>query len=432
MTGNRRRIHGTNVWRNGLAGASLAELLEVGQSVVRGFDAAGRCVLLCALALCGFASLGTAHAKGVQIVYAFKGRRDGGYPQGGLIRDEEGNLYGTGNAYGRGNNGVVFKLTPDGNETVLYAFTGGEDGGGPTDSLLMDKVGNLYGTTSDGGHYGEGNVFKLSPDGTETSLHSFGGEGDGFYPYGGLIADKRGNLFGTTMSGGANGIYGFGTVFKVAPNGKETVLYSFKGGSDGSDPFATLIADAAGNFYGTTSGGDCCNDYGTVFKLSPDGTETVLYAFTGGTDGRYPQAGLMADGEGNLYGTTEEGGSIGCGGYRWGTVFKLTPAGSESVLYDFKGCHDGGSPGASLVEDLAGNFYGTTVEGGSSSNCDGFGCGTVFKIAPDGTEKILYSFKGGSDGSYPFAGVIARRGELFGAATGDLANGTGAIFKVRE
>ena len=256
---------------------------------------------------------------------------------------------------------------------MLYSFTG-SDGSEPFAGLIADSSGNLYGTTQSGGASGgHGVVFKLSPSGTETVLHTFTGGSDGGIPRAGLIADTGGNLYGTTAGGGASNA---GTVFKLSPSGTETVLYSFTG-SDGSGPFAGLIADSSGNLYGTTQSGGASGGHGVVFKLSPGGTETVLYSFTGGSDGGTPRAGLIADSSGNLYGTTQFGGP-GCGGVGCGVVFKLSPSGTETVLYSFTGS-DGSGPFPGLIADSSGNLYGTTLSGGASG-----GHGVVFKLTGAG------------------------------------------------
>jgi uncharacterized repeat protein (TIGR03803 family) len=212
--------------------------------------------------------------------------------------------------------------------TVLHSFTGGNDGAYPFAGLIADKTGDLYGTASAGGFnhapYGYGTVFKLDTTGEVTVLHSFTFRPDGAFPVAGLIRDKEGNLYGTTESGGAPGC--FGTVFKVDATGKETVLHSFPGTPDGLLPLAGLIMDKEGNLYGTTyDGGD--SGVGTVFKLGVTGKETVLYSFTGGADGGFPLASLVRDKEGNLYATTFLGGDYG-----FGTVFKLDTTGKETVL----------------------------------------------------------------------------------------------------
>jgi uncharacterized repeat protein (TIGR03803 family) len=222
----------------------------------------------------------------------------------------------------------VFKLDTSGNETVLYSFTNsGGDGGYPAAGLVMDKAGNLYGTTLRGGTYDYGTVFELDASGNETVLHSFtNSAGDGALPHAGLLIDKKGNLYGTTEAGGT---YGHGTVFEMDSSGNETVLYSFtKSGGDGGSPAAGLVMDKAGNLYGTTSFGGLTSNSGTVFKLDTSGNETVLHSFTNGDDGAIPLADLIIDKKGNLYGITIFGGAYRYSdpaGVGFGTVFKLVP-----------------------------------------------------------------------------------------------------------
>jgi uncharacterized repeat protein (TIGR03803 family) len=265
------------------------------------FDSYGKCILGCGLAMALLAPLDSAAAKGKEkVLYSFCSQThcfDGQAPRAGLITDKKGNFYGTTYYGGSYNYGAIFKLAPKGTETALYSFEDGSDGYFPVAGLIMDSAGNLYGTTEDGGTgcvttNGCGTVFKLAPNGTETVLYAFTNGSDGGYPEAGLIMDKEGNLYGTTDDGGANA---YGTVFKVAPDGTETVLHSFTG-SDGANPVAGLIMDKKGNFYGTTAVGGTYG-YGTVFKLAPNGTETVLYAFTNGSDGGYPENGVIMDKE---------------------------------------------------------------------------------------------------------------------------------------
>jgi uncharacterized repeat protein (TIGR03803 family) len=311
---------------------------------------------------------------------------------------------------------------------ALYAFRGGSDGFFPCAGLIADAAGNFYGTTEEGGGAQEdGTVFKLASDGTETILHSFAGS-DGEDPVAGVTADSAGDLYGTTISGGTDG---YGVVFEVATDGAETVLHSFKGGKDGMVPYAGLLLNG-GNFYGTTfyGGGNyrCTAQLscGTVFKLTPDGTMTVIHAFSGGNDGGNPWAGLIADAAGDLYGTTTAGGTGDCSS-GCGTIFEITSGGKEKVLHSFLNGNDGFEPEGVLTEDAKGNFYGTTVEGGSSS------AGTIFKLAADGNETVLYSFTGGSDGAYPDSALIMdSAGNLYGTTPqgGDIGYGYGTIFRL--
>ena len=232
-----------------------------------------------------------------------------------------------------------------------------------------------------GGAFDSGTIFEVTPPRTESVLYNFTGGTDGFHPYGGLIRDSQGNYYGTTFQGGIAGSgcnFGCGVVFKLAANGTETVLYDFAGGADGSGPIAGLVLDGQGNLYGTTVGGGNLTCPGTgcgvVFKIPAAGGETVLYSFLGGSEGARPQSSLILDGQGNLYGTTYEGGGSNCNGLGCGTVFKISATGEETVLYRFSGGTDGGTPLAGLVMDSQGNLYGTTGAGGFAGN------GVVFKI----------------------------------------------------
>src|SRR5271157_3231541 len=246
-------------------------------------------------------------------------------------------------------------------ESVLHSFPGSPDGANPYAGLVRDAQGNLYGTTVNGGAQAKGTVFKVDATGNETVLYSFtGAGGDGANPEAGLVPDAQGNLYGTTYAGGASNA---GTVFKVDTTGNETVLYSFTGaGGDGAGPTGLLVRDAQGNLYGTTVFGGASGK-GTVFKADATGNETVLYSFTGaGGDGANPEAGLVPDAQGNLYGTTDAGGASNAG-----TVFKVDTTGNETVLYSFTGAGgDGAGPTGLLVRDAQGNLYGTTVFGGAS------------------------------------------------------------------
>jgi uncharacterized repeat protein (TIGR03803 family) len=282
--------------------------------------------------------------------------------------------------------GMVFKIDTAGHETVLYKFKGGNDGAQPEPALIRDSAGSLYGTTEGGGPAFQGTVFKLDSAGSETVLYAFTGKADGGAPLGGLIRDAQGNLYGGTQFGGngtACGSFGCGVIFKIDPSGNETVLYSFSGEEDGSEVTDTLVLDSVGNLYGTTfDGGDlsCFKPYGcgVVFRLDPAGVETVLFRFSDETaTGWQPIGGLVRDASGNLFGTTYRGGANGLG-----TVFKLDPAGHETLLYSFTGGSDGGYPYAGLSIDAAGNLYGTTLAAGRPGCVFQQGCGVAFKITP--------------------------------------------------
>jgi uncharacterized repeat protein (TIGR03803 family) len=348
---------------------------------------------------------------------------DGSNPFGTLVR--RGNFYGTASSGGSSNNGVVFRLGPNGKETVLHNFAGSPtDGSGPAAGLIWDK-GSFYGTTGVGGAYGAGVVFKLDPTGKESVLYNFTGGADGGNVGAGLVQDSEGNLYGATSGGGI----GFGVVFKLDPTGKETVLHTFTFG-DGALPFATLLRDEAGNLYGTTlEGGSSLS--GVVFKLDAKGTETVLHEFTGAADGAFPVAGLIRDTDGNLYGTTPYGGDLSAfTGLGCGVVFKLDPTGKETVLYTFTGGADGCQPRAALVRDKAGNLYGTTDTSSACALQPPFTCGVVFKLDTTGKETVLHTFTG-PDGFQVDVGLLRdANGDLYGATVGGGASGIGVVYRL--
>src|ERR1022692_3387487 len=368
-----------------------------------------------------------------KVLYSFTGLADGGNPYGGVVPDSAGNLYGTTSAGGTSGYGVVFKLDKAGQETVLYAFTGGADGGYSYAGVIRDSAGNLYGTTSSGGTAGYGVVFEVNTCGQETVLYSFTGGADGGYSYAGVIRGSAGNLYGTTSAGGiGQGYAGYGVVFKLSTAGQETVLYSFTGGADGGNPGAGVIHDSAGNLYGTTTSGGTAGQ-GVVFKLSTAGQETVLYSFTGGADGGYPSAGGIRDSAGNLYGTASYGGTAG-----WGVVFKVNTSGQETVLYSFTGGADGGYPYSGLVGDSAGNLYGTTYAGGPGGGlnffgycCSSAGYGVVYKVDAAGQETVLYTLPPPHDGASPTAGVVRdSAGNLYGTTGAGGAQNAGVVYKL--
>ncbi len=347
------------------------------------------------------------------VLYTFTGGADGGDPLAGVIRDSAGNLYGT--TFLGGASGVVYKLDPAGNETVLYSFSGGSDGALPQAGVTRDSAGNLYGTTQNGGIANAGVVYKLAVSGQETVLYNFTGGADGYQPFAGVILDSAGNLYGTTSAGGT---VAAGVVYQVDTTGHETVLYGFTGGADGSQPYAGVMHDAAGNLYGTTCAGGPANA-GAVYKLDAQDNETVLYRFTGGVDGRCPHAGLTADSVGNLYGTTVFGGTA-----NQGVVYKLDAAGQLTVLYSFTGGADGGNPYAGVIGDSAGNLYGTTSNGGRD-------WGVVFKLDTTGRQTVLHRFAGGTDGQYPMAGVVRdAAGNLYGTTQQGGSAGFGIVYKL--
>jgi uncharacterized repeat protein (TIGR03803 family) len=378
---------------------------------------------------------------------------DGAKLYSGLIFDSQGNLYGTtfeGGASGKGR-GTVFELSPTSGgswkETVLYSFTGGQDGRNPSSSVIFDEQGNLYGVTDYGGANDFGTVFKLTPGSggkwTETVLHSFAGDRDGETPNGQLVFDSNGNLYGTTTNGGVPS--SLGTVFKLTPVGgkgwKESIVHRFKGSKDGAYPVG-VIFDVVGNLYGTTTSGGstgCVVGCGTVFKMTPNAndswTEHILYRFKGGTHGSGPTQ-VVFDPAGNLYGTTLEGGNSGCGGFGCGTVFELSPESEggwkAQLIHEFKGA-DGAQPFGGLVLDGAGNLYGTTFEGGAG--CGSTGCGTVFELKESGgkwREIVLHRFAPRQgDGSAPVAEpILDTAGNLYGTTSEGGPFNFGTVFEV--
>jgi len=367
-------------------------------------------------------------------IYNFKGDPDGAIPTAPLIRDSEGNLYGTTETGGI-DDGTVFKISSSGEETILHTFTGSPDGASPWGGLVRDQSGTLYGTTGYGGEHNAGTVFKVTEAGEESVLYSFRGVPDGAVPIAGLVLDSDDNLYGVTLFGGTenctseSGQKGCGTVFSTSASGAESVLHSFAGGSDGQWPNSPLIRDSSGNLYGTTEqGGPAkCSDSsvvgcGTLFKLASDGTKTMLHSFSGyPTDGEDPQGVIFGPG-GNLFGTTVQGGAYGSG-----SVFKLSLSGAESLFYSFT---EFSNPNGGLVVDGAGRLFGTTQEGGGTE-CAGEGCGTVFEVTSVGQGKTLVSFSEFAGGCVPFSGLTRdSAGYLYGTTT-DCGDGWGTVFGVK-
>ncbi len=317
-------------------------------------------------------------------------------------------------------------------EQVLYSFSGGNDGGNAATGLILDRSGNLYGTTVVGGESACGTVFKLTPRATppwsETVLYSFGCFSDGKNPHGGVTFDPKGNLDGTTVSGGSGpscGSSGCGVVFQLTPT-TENVLHDFVGGRDGFGPGGGVTFDASGNLYGTTPDGGA-HSQGIVYEITRGGRERIVHTFTGGKDGGVGSLGLLLLESGGLFGVTEEGGAHGAG-----TVFRLTRGGKRWVLntlYAFKGTPDAASPYGGLVADAAGDLFGTTYYGGAN------GIGAVFQLTGNAKgryrERVLYSFKGGSDGSSPTSTLALAGSHLYGTTSaGGGSCGCGTIFRV--
>jgi len=364
-----------------------------------------------------------------------------------LVQGSDGSFYGTAELGGVGG-GTVFKMSSGGKLTLLHSFGGG-NGAYPVSGLVQGADGNFYGTTSQGGAHhnctnigldGCGSVFRISPAGTATTLHSFDGS-DGAYLVSGLVQATDGNFYGTTFEGGNLGCaspHGCGTVFKITPGGTLTTLLSF-GGSDGAFPEAGLVQGADGNLYGTTGGGGATG-FGTVFRITFAGTLTTLYNFCSQPncmDGWGPTAALVQAADGNFYGTTAAGGIYNdcfdltgaCG-----TVFRITPAGRLTTLHSFDNS-DGANPNG-LVQATDGNFYGTTLDGGDSTCNSLYGCGTVFEITPNGTLTTLHVFAG-PDGAFPDGELVqATNGKFYGTTHGggdpacEFGSGCGTAFRL--
>jgi uncharacterized repeat protein (TIGR03803 family) len=380
----------------------------------------------------------TAAAQTFQVFYTFSGS-DGSFPNGDLIRDAAGNFYGTTQFGGASNKGVVFKLDPNGQQTVLYSFTGATDGGVPIGRLL-GSGGSFYGITSLGGDpvCSCGTVFKLDSSGKLTVLHAFTGGTDGAQNQGqpelGLVL-INGDFYGAASFGGVlgcDGTLGCGAIFKVTSTATESVLYRFTAQADGGFP-QDLIRDQTGNLYGATGGSYMAGNAGTIFKVDTAGNLTTLYTFPGGATGTSPRWRLLRSSNGVTYGVTQFGGdtttcalgSIGCG-----VAYKLDATGKEKVLHTFgKQASDGEEPAGGLF-NMAGSFYGATFYGGITNATCSFGCGVVYGVTGSGKYSVLYRFTGASDGWLPTGGLTADgAGNLYGT-TQLGGKGLGVVFEI--
>ncbi len=346
-----------------------------------------------------------------------------------LVQGTDGNFYGTTTAGGANSAGTVFKMTPAGTVTTLHSFAGyPTDGAAPWGGLVQSTSGNFYGTTTAGGANNAGTVFKMSPSGTVTTLHSFDVT-DGEYPYSGLL-QANGSFYGTTFYGGA---HGYGTVFKITAIGTLTTLHSFDF-TDGESPWAGLTQATNGNFYGITSLGGA-NNYGTFFEITLSGTLTTLYSFCAQsgscTDGEWPYSTPVQGADGNFYGTAPSGGDVTCNApYGCGTVFKITPTGLLTVLHTFE-VGDGAAPFTGLVQGTDKNFYGVTSDGGPNG-LNGYG-GTIFQLSTAGTLTTLYDFctQGCADGDHPQGALIqATNGTFYGVTPDAGASNDGTVFSI--
>jgi uncharacterized repeat protein (TIGR03803 family) len=368
--------------------------------------------------------VGSADVTGIAIVcapgsestlYAFSGLTDGSTPYGSLLLGSDGNLYGltyVGGAYG---GGEAFRIAPDGSETVLHSFGAGSDGANPHGSLIQASDGNFYGVTAYGGTYGHGVVFALSAAGMESVLYSFGAGADAQDPYGSLLQASDGNFYGMSVHGGS---YGAGTVFVITPLGSELVLHSFGGAGDGQTPFGSLIQGSDGNLYGMTGAGGAYSS-GVAFRMDLQGSETVLHSFGGGSDGANPAGSLIQGSDGNFYGLTRDGGAYGTG-----ALIEVAGDGAESVRVSLGAAADGANPFGDLLAGSDGNLYALTRNGGAG------GAGAVLQISSDGTESVLYSFSGAPDGAAPYGTLVeAADGTLYGMTSAG-GGGTGTVFRI--
>jgi uncharacterized repeat protein (TIGR03803 family) len=383
--------------------------------------------------------LTAATAQTFKVFYTFN-FSDGSFPNGDLIRDAAGNFYGTTQFGGKSNRGIVFKLDPTGKQTILYTFTGASDGGIPIGRLLPDSAGNLYGITALGGDpiCSCGTVFKLTKNGSLKVLHNFKGGKDGAQNQGqpelGLVM-VNGDLYGSASFGGVSGCdgnLGCGVVFKVTQSGKETVLHRFTGQADGAFP-QDLTSDKAGNIYGATGGSYMQGNGGTLFKLDTTGKVTTLYTFPGGADGISPRWHLLRSASGVFQGVTQFGGnttncavaSAGCG-----VVFTVDASAKEHVLHAFGKQVSGGEEPSGGLLDVAGNFYGVTVYGGTVNSTCTFGCGVVYRVSSSGKYSVLYRFTGAADGWLPSGSLTQdAAGNLYGAVTLG-GSGNGVIYEI--
>ena len=370
---------------------------------------------LAVLAYLGTGALLTVRAQDVTTLttlHSFTGGSDSAVPVAGLVQGSDGNFYGTANGGGQsGDFGSVFRITPAGLLTTLHAFAGGTEGAAPVGPLVQGRDGNFYGTTASGGAEGIGTVFRITPTGALTNLYSFtyGSDSPISRPQSGLVLGNDGNFYGTTSNLLA------GTVFQITPAGVLTTLHTFSD-SDGFAPNGLLLA-SDGNFYGTAAAGED-NGNGTVFQITPAGVLTVLHRFNFG-DGFYAEGSLVQGSDGNFYGATNQGGANALG-----TVFQVTPAGALTTLHSFNGS-DGEYPVAGLVQGSDGNFYGTTEGDGST------GYGTIFQLSPAGVLTNLYSFSGGMDGSLAAGGLVqGGDGSFYGTTAAGGADGMGTVFKL--
>lgn len=338
-----------------------------------------------------------------------------------LILGRDGNYYGaTQNGGTNGGFGTVFRITTNGVVTTLYTFSGGSDGASPAGNLVQATDGNLYGTTQRGGDTnGDGTIFRVTTNGVFTSLYQFTGGSDGANPISGLIQGADGGLYGAAEFGGD--VNGDGTIFQITTGGIFTLLYTFTGGSDGSGPASALIQGVDGNLYGTAVGGGDATGDGTIFEVTTNGAFSLMYQFAGAPDGSGPSGALVQGVDGNLYGITQFGGDVNGDGI----VFQITTNSAYTGLYTFTGGADGSGPAGGLIQDTNGILYGVANLGGVD------GKGTIFQMTTNGAFTAMYSFAGGSDGANPLAALLqARDGLLYGTTANGNTNDAGIVFRI--
>jgi uncharacterized repeat protein (TIGR03803 family) len=355
----------------------------------------------------------TAPGIAMSTLWSFTDGNSGAFLYSPLSQGRDGNFYGTTIEGGADSEGTVFKFTPKGALTTLLSFNS-VNGAIPYGGLCLGRDGYFYGTAFTGGTYGDGTIFKITAAGALTTLTSFNGN-NGMYPVGGLVQGSDGNFYGTALEGGA---YGYGTIFRMTASGSLTTLVAFNL-ANGNYPSPVLVQGSDGNLYGTTENGGTNGGAGTVFKVTPSGAFTTLYSFSGGSDGAVPISGLIQGVDGNFYGTTYLGGADGLG-----TIFKITSSGALTTLYSFTGGSDGANPWGGLVQANDGNLYGTSQAGGT------YGFGTVFQIAPTGPLNTLVQFEG-YNGANPSAALVqGTDGNLYGTTEAGGSAGDGTIFKL--
>jgi len=391
--------------------------IKLHESLTNVRRAAGRAFLLSTLLALVFVAIASAHAQTFSVLYRFEGNGGGSLPESGVIVGSNGILYGVTEDGGSFDYGTVFSLH-SGSVEILHNFLGG---GGlfPVGGRLQDSAGNLYGTADNGGtsegggcRHGCGVIFKRDTTGTQTVLYAFTGQADGGYPESRLIQDAAGNFYGVTFAGGDTSCefgLGCGVIFKLDTANHYSVLYTFTGGTDGYFPEG-LVADTAGNLYTTTYSGGTYSR-GAVLKLDTAGTLSILYSFPGTTDGNDPAGPLLIDKAGNLYGTT-----FGVYANGFGEVYKLDTSGNITVLHSFT-TPVGGEYPEGLVMDQAGNLYGVTLGGGTGTGCYYGSCGLVFRLDTGGNFVALHSFSG-ADGQLPTSLTMDKAGNLYGTTMG--------------